>query len=504
MIGSIVTTARGHIQGTAEGDIYVWKGVRYAKAPVGELRFRPPEPPEKWTGVMDAITFGAIPPQPMERAVQTGMDPAAWMDEDCLFLNIWSPKADDRKRPVMVWIPGGAYVTGAGSIDMYNGQHLARNGDLVVVTINYRLGALGYLDFTELVNDDLGFSANLGLRDQIAALKWVQENIEAFGGDPQNVTIFGESAGGNAVTTLLSVPSARGLFKQAIAESPAPTSVYGKESAKNFSERFLKVMELNANEIGRLKALPAEDIAHASYQLLQQTSVELPGALCFAPVVDGELLPDYPLEMVRAGAAKGIPLLIGTNRDEATLFDQMDPPLIPTNAELIDKMFKYTDPGSKERITSAYFNYPDKAGALRIGRDSVFHIPSIWFAEAHSKHEKTWMYRFDYTTRALRLSKMGATHGSEIPYVFETFDSSLGRRITSIGPKRQALKVAERIQEHWINFAKYGNPNPPEGEVWPKYNEKNHYTMIFDKKNYMEKDPEKRIRLAWQGAKVYR
>lgn len=504
MIGSIVTTTKGHLQGTVENGVGVWRGIRYAKAPSDELRFRSPEPVEKWEGVMDAIDFGAIPPQPMERAEGMGLMGNEKMDEDCLFLNIWSPKADDQKRPVMVWIPGGAYVTGSGSIDMYNGHVLAGNGNVVVVSINYRLGALGYLDFTEWAEDEKIFESNLGLRDQVAALKWVRENIAAFGGDPENVTIFGESAGGNAVTTLLTVPSARGLFKQAIAESSAPTSVYGKGFAQQFSKKFLDILGIGVNDIHVLKTLPVHELVAASYKLLKQNSQDIPGSLSFGPVVDGDYLPDYPLESVQTGVAKGIPLLIGTNKDEATLFDQMDPPLIPTTEEMIHKMFENTDPGAEERITKAYLNFPNKEAVLGIGRDATFHMPSVWYAEAYSRHEKTWMYRFDYQTPALRISKLGATHGMEIIYAFQTFDSTLGKRITSFGAKRAALKVSQRIQGHWINFAKYGNPNPPEGEIWPKYDENNHYTMIFDKQDYIEKDPNGLIRLAWAGVGIYK
>ena len=504
MIGSIVTTTKGHLQGTVENGVGVWKGVRYARAPIGELRFRSPVPVERWNGVLDAVHFGAVPPQPLERAVRMGMTGSEEMDEDCLFLNIWSPNADDRKRPVMVWIPGGAYIMGSGSIDMYNGNMLARTGDVVVVSINYRLGALGYLDFTEWNREEKLFDSNLGLRDQVAALKWIKENIIAFGGDPENVTIFGESAGGNAVTTLLTVPSARGLFKQAIAQSPVPTSVYGKGFARQLSKMFLDILGVGGNEIDVLKTLPVQKIVAASYELLQQNAQDLPGSLSFGPVVDGDFLPDYPLEAIRSGATAGIPLLIGTNKDEATLFDQMDPPLIPTTEEMIHKMFENIDPEAEERVTTAYPTFPNKEATLGLGRDATFHMPSVWYGEAYSRQQKTWMYRFDYQTPSLKLSKLGATHGMEILYVFQTFDSLVGKRITALGAKRAALKVSRRIQGHWINFAKYGNPNPPEGEVWPKYDETNHYTMIFDKRDYIEKDPNRVLRLVWEGVGIYK
>ncbi|MCK1992781.1 carboxylesterase/lipase family protein [Peribacillus muralis] len=489
MIGSIVTTTKGHLQGTMDNDICVWRGVRYAKAPVAALRFRSPEPVEKWSGVSDAVEFGAIPPQPSSWA---GTEK---MDEDCLFLNIWSPRADDKKRPVMVWIPGGAYISGAGSIDQYDGHVMAKNGDVVVVSINYRSGALGFLDFTE---EDDQFETNLGLRDQVASLRWIKENIEVFGGDPENVTIFGQLSGGNAVTTLLTVPSARGLFQKAIAESPTPTSVYRKGMARQVSEKFLQILGIGKEEINRLKTLPAADIVVASSRLLKENSQAMPGLLPFGPVVDGDFLPDYPLDSIRSKKTERIPLLIGTNQDDMSLFV---PTFIPTNAEMIDEMFKYTDPEAKERIKYAYWCVPEKEALLDIGRDATYLIPSILYAEAYSRLEKTWMYRFD---AAIRLSKRGMMPRLERPFAFRTFGATLVKRINSERFRPTAHKVSNRISNHWLNFARYGDPNPPEGEIWPKYNEVNRYTMIFNKRDYIEKDPNRMIRLAWEGAGIYK
>ncbi|PJN86874.1 carboxylesterase/lipase family protein [Bacillus sp. mrc49] len=497
MIGSIVTTAKGHLQGTMENDIYVWRGVRYAKAPVSALRFRSPEPVEKWGGVVDAVEFGPIPPQPNDWA---GIGK---MDEDCLYLNIWSPRADDKKRPVIVWIPGGANIFGAGSIDQYNGHSLAKNGDVVVVSINYRVGALGYVDLTDFVDRGETFETNLGLRDQVASLRWVKENIEVFGGDPENVTIFGELSGGNAVTTLLTVPSARGLFQKAIALSPTPTSVYGREIAQQVSERFLQILGIGKNELHRLKSLPVADILAASSRLLQENSQALPGTLPFGPVVDGDVLPEDPLESIRSKSTEGIPLLIGTTRDGVSLLGQIESPFIPANAEVVEKMFENTDPGAKGRIGNAYGAFPEKEMKLGKGGLPIYHIPSVWYAEVYSRFEKTWMYHFDCKTAVNRISEWGELPGLEHPFAFRNFNATFVRRIRSDRFK-SSHKVTDRIKNHWVNFAKYGDPNPPEGEIWPKYNEANRYTMIFDKRDYIEKDPHRMIRLAWEGAEIYK
>ncbi|AOH53994.1 hypothetical protein ABE28_006495 [Peribacillus muralis] len=491
MIGSIVTTAKGHLQGTMENDICVWRGVRYAKAPIDALRFRSPEPVEKWSGVLDAVEFGAFQPQPNDGAGKGNMD------EDCLYLNIWSPRADDKKRPVMVWVPGGTYISGAGSTGQFNGHSLAKNGDVVVVSIQYRLGALGFLDFTDLAGETEEFETNLGLRDQVASLKWVQENIEVFGGDPENVTIFGDLSGGSAVTTLLTVPSARGLFHKAIAESPSPACIAGKGSARQVSERFLQILGIGMDEIHRLKTISVADIIAASSRLQQENAQAFPGLLLpFGPVVDGDFLPDYPLDSIRSKKTEGIPLLIGINRDEASSLGQLDPHLIPSNAEM---MFENTDPGAKERINNAYWFFPEREAAFGIGSDAVNHISSIRYAEAYSKIERTWMYHYDRKTASICLENGGGASIVENSFALQNFSATLVERIHSIRFRSAAHKVSNRIKNHWVNFAKYGNPNPPLGEIWPKYNEANRYTMIFNKRDYIEKDPNRMIRLAWEG-----
>ncbi|WP_285769356.1 carboxylesterase/lipase family protein [Peribacillus sp. SI8-4] len=493
MIGSIVTTAKGHLQGTMENDICVWRGVRYAKAPIDALRFRSPEPVEKWSGVLDAVEFGAFPPQPSKGA---GIGK---MDEDCLFLNIWSPRADDNKRPVMVWIPGGTYISDAGTAARFSGQSLAKSGDVVVVSINYRIGALGFLDFA---GESEEFETNLGLRDQVASLKWVKENIEVFGGDPENVTIFGELSGGSAVTTLLSVPSAKGLFQRAIADCPAPAFAVGKGSARKVSESFLQILGIGMDEIHRLKTIPVADIIAASSQFQHENAQVIPGSLLpFGPIVDGDFWPDYPLESIISRNTEGIPLLIGISRDDTPLFGESDFLYNVTNAGSVGEMHENTEPEEKEWISKAYCSFSEKE-TLGIGCDGTYHIPSICFAEAYSRIEKTWMYRCDHKTEINRLDKWKATPGLNRPFTFRTLGATLVKRIRSDRFRPTAHKASDRIRDHWVNFAKYGDPNPPEGEIWPKYKEANRYTMIFDKRDYIEKDPNGMIKLAGEGKEI--
>lgn len=243
----IAHTPLGKLRGAKVKDVYVWKGIRYAQAPVGDMRFKAPVPVKAWTGTQDALSFGAVAPQ--QESSIAGKEPQA---EDCLYLNVWSPGADAKKRPVMVWIHGGGFVIGSGSSQMYEGTQMATNGDVVIVTINYRLGPLGFLYFNEEQRKQ-GFENNLGIKDQIAALKWVQQNIAAFGGDPAQVTIFGESAGGTSVQTLLASPMAKGLFAKAIVQSGPAGIIWKPQNATLITEKYMSLLGLQPTELAKLK-----------------------------------------------------------------------------------------------------------------------------------------------------------------------------------------------------------------------------------------------------------
>ena len=257
---SIVETHYGKLQGTQKDTVSVWKGIPFAQPPSGLLRFRAPQPLEGWTGVREATQFGAISPQTSEGSFGTLPGP---MSEDCLTLNIWSPSADDARRPVMVWIHGGSFVTGSGSTPWYNGTSFATQGDVVVVTLNYRLGALGFLYLAEYAGEEYATSGNNGLLDQIAALTWVRENIAAFGGDPDNVTVFGESAGAMSIGALLAMPAAHGLFKRAILQSGAAHRVNSSQTAASGTRGFLQALEFGPSEMNRLLTTSVDDILRA-------------------------------------------------------------------------------------------------------------------------------------------------------------------------------------------------------------------------------------------------
>ncbi len=319
MNSTTVQTTSGLVEGYVHKSIQVWKGIPFAKAPVGELRFMPPQPLEPWAGVRAAKEFGPASIQGEDR-LMVGLTGRAKLaeSEDCLYLNIWSPAADGKKRPVMVWIHGGAYVTGAGSIAWYDGSSFAEIGDVVVVTLNYRLGALGFLYLREWLGDEFANSGNLGLLDQVAALRWIHDNIAQFGGDPERVTIFGESAGAGSIGALLAMPKAGGLFQQAILQSGSGSlGIRTTEEASSISKQVLDAAGVRPGDLDALRSIPANQLVNAASAI----GVPLP----FGPVIDGDSLPVHPLQALEHGHAADLRTIIGINKDEYRLFTIADP-----------------------------------------------------------------------------------------------------------------------------------------------------------------------------------
>jgi len=348
-VTSIVETRYGKIQGTQKDAVLVWKGIPFAQPPLGQLRFRAPQPLAGWTGVREATQCGAISPQASDGSFGTLPGP---MSEDCLTLNIWSPGADDARRPVMVWIHGGSFVTGSGSTPWYNGTSFATQGDVVVVTINYRLGALGFLYLAEYAGEEYATSGNNGLLDQIAALTWVRENIAAFGGDPENVTIFGESAGAMSIGALLAMPAAHVLFKRAILQSGAAHRVNSNQIAANGTQSFLRELELGPHDMNRLLTTPIDTLLRAQGTL--PSSVQW---RAFSPVVDGVALPKRSIDAIADGSAAGVDVLVGTNLDEMKLFTLFDPRQQHVDTKLLTTLF-----GDKaDKILSLYEAQKDEA-----------------------------------------------------------------------------------------------------------------------------------------------
>ena len=496
--------------GAAGGEVLSWKGIPFAAPPVGERRFRRPAPVEPWAELRDATRFGPMAPQRVLKSME--VVPGVGIEEDCLTVNVWAPPgAEPGSLPVMVWIHGGGYFQGSTAQRFYDGRHLAANGDVVVVSVNYRLGVFGFIDFssvgrragdgeTELsAGFGRGFDSNIGLRDQIFGLEWVRDNVAAFGGDPGRVTLFGESAGGACVIALMASPLARGLFHRAIAQSAPVTSIYGRQRAAAVAERLLAIVGIEPGEAHRLRGLDAFDLVDAGAELVHEVSGSVPGTLAMAPVQGDDVLPEYPLEVFREGRAATIPLIIGTNHDESSFFKLMRSPLLPITGEAVEQMFagiavdRPEFEGAAERITGAYPAYPRRRAPAEVSRDAGFRMPSIWLAEAHSRFAPTWMYRFDHATPLLRVSGIGATHAAELAYVFGSFAPRGKDIVFGLGGRPEALRVSERMQARWLAFA---NGRAPEPE-WPLYDETTRKTLIIDRDDTVESDPDAEIREAW-------
>lgn len=506
----IARTAYGDVRGVRQGSVSLWRSIPYASAPAGPARFAPPQPPQPWDGARDCTRFGRIAPQSMGPMVP--VDSGLTMGEDCLWLNVWSPRYAGgdpvrEPRPVLVWLHGGAYCLGTAAQEIYDGRKLALTGDVVVVAVNYRLGALGFLDLSSLGDD---FVSNLGLRDQIAALEWVRENIAAFGGDPGNITLFGESSGAGCVTALLTSPRAEGLFHRAIAQSPPATTVFGPERAATVARRFLELLELPASRAEELLECPIDRIVAAAGVLLDEIPLKEPGRLAAAPVVDGDLLPTYPIDRFQRGNSHRVPLMIGTNKDEASLFRLLRSPIMPVTPDAVNAMLRdvaATHPGmSPERvaeITSAYPDLNKARGALAMSTDAAFRMPAHWVADGHAQHSPTWMYRFDYATPMLRAARVGAGHATELPYVFGNFGTINHDPTFWLGGRKTATDISGRIMRRWLAFATYGVPAALDGSKhWPPYRLPARTTLVIDTADRVVDDPDRDLHTAWGGQAV--
>jgi para-nitrobenzyl esterase len=415
---TVVYTSLGAVRGTTEGGVRVWRGMPYAEQPVGERRFRAPIPLQPWPGVRDAIEHGPVPPQGRS-FVGGGRDDPKIRDEACLTLTVWAPETDT-PLPVMVWIPGGAFVYGAGQLQLYNGSRLAANGDVVVVNVTYRLGVFGGFELGDLGD---GFADNLCLRDQIAALRWVQDNIAAFGGDPQRVTIFGESAGATSVLALLASPAGAGLFARAIAQSPALPLIADHATRARRAHEFVDVVGADP---AAFPVLPQRVLRRAAGEMQRRSAAATP-TLAYGLTYGVDLLPRHPIEAARVGEVNPVPLIIGTNSHEASMFAWTKPPMLPTTRESIDDYFDRVAPEARGRVLAGYPDYPRRRAQVAVGSDVMFGAPTWAFADAYSPHATTHVYRFDHTTWTLRMLGLGATHGSEIVHIQHSYGSYLGR-----------------------------------------------------------------------------
>ncbi len=463
-----VQLGSGPVSGLQEGGIWSYLGIPYAAPPVGDLRFREPQPVEKWKETRACTEYGPACPQ-NDPAEMSGGETGP-VDEDCLYLNVWTPAASPAERlPVMVWIHGGGFTTGAGSLALYNGTNLASRG-VVVVTINYRLGPLGFLAHPALsAENDNGSSGNYGLLDQMEALKWVKNNIGGFGGDAGRVTIFGESAGGISVCDLMVSPLSESLYQRAISESgPYSTasfpsgSVRTLDDAEKGGEIFAETLGVAGDEdpAAALRAASVDDLLKAAGEMPGQ----LTGALKFSPVIDGWVLPDDPAALFSEGKQHPVALLVGTNADEGTIFA----PGVTLNEYQALVAFVY-----RERAPEVLALYPAssdqeaKESLERLITEMGFAAQARFAAECvSSSGESAYLYQFTQTVNSPLAAGLGSFHGLEIPYVFGNLDAF---KRFGLEPRDSDLALSAAMMDYWTSFAADGVPRSASGPAWPVY-----------------------------------
>jgi para-nitrobenzyl esterase len=489
-----VRTQQGVVRGRMVEGVATFKGIPYAAPPFGANRFQPPRPVERWDGVREALSYGpTVPKPPYFPPFDVLLPEPAIPGDDCLNLNIWTPDVGETGLPVMVWIHGGAFANGSGAIPQYDGSRFARDG-VVCVTINYRLGADGFL----YLGDGI---ANLGLLDQVAALAWVQENIAAFGGDSDNVTIFGESAGAFSVSTLLSMPRAWGLFRRVIAQSGAGHHVISPATAQRVGQYLAEKLGVEATSEA-IAAVPVDRLLQAQVELSGDAFAnpdpvrwgEVAGNLMpFEPVIDGDILPTRPIDSIVGGAGAGVDVIIGTNTDEEMLF------MVPNGAinyitedMLAGTVAAYGLPVSETIATYRAIRPDASAGELlsAIVTDWFFRIPAIRLAEAHAQSTgATYMYEFAWRSPGFD-GKLGACHGLEIPFVFDTLDKEGFEVLLGDDAPQQ---LADAMHAAWVAFAKVGDPG------WQRFDLSRRATMRFDTTQKLVEDPRSAERLLWEG-----
>jgi para-nitrobenzyl esterase len=494
----IVETRYGKVQGYEQGSISVWKGIPFAQPPTGERRFRAPQPPEPWTGVREATTFSPMAPQVAEMGTSMvgaiGAERAVElrpMSEDCLYLNIWSPGAEGEKRAVMVYIHGGAFTLGSASDPWYDGTSFATKHNIVVVSLNYRLGILGFVSLKDLARADAGYTANCGLLDQIAALRWVRENIAAFGGDPDQVTVMGESAGAMSIGALLGMPAAHGLFQRAILQSGAAGDLPTRSQATRVAQALLAKLGLQTSQLSVLASVPLETLLKIQSELGQ----EFGGIRAYSPIIDGDTLPQHPSAMIAQGSAANVTILAGTNRDEWRLFAMMSGgPKV--DEELLKQIFGDAAKPVLAIYTEARADQSPELAWIDIMSDLVFRMPAIHLAEGQVRQgAPVWMYRFDWESPAFG-GVLGAAHAMDIPFVWNTLDTEIARRFTGDSPSRQEL--SDRMHAAWAAFIRSGTPAITSLPAWPRYDLDRRGTMIFSDAPHVVDDPQGQVRALWE------
>jgi para-nitrobenzyl esterase len=498
----IVATKYGKVRGTSVGGVCTFKGIHYGASPAGAMRFLPPTPSQPWSETADALQYGTMAPQNLSTATGSEIRVAmgdifgpGGVGEDCLVLNVWTPSVKHGKRPVMVWLHGGGYTGGSDGAPTYDGTNLARKQDVVVVGINHRLNVFGYL-YLGKISEKYADSGNAGMLDCVLALEWVRDNIARFGGDPHNVTIFGESGGGGKVSVLMAMPPAKVLFHKAIVESGSTLRVSTADEADAAARKFLAQLRIAPDRVDDLQKVPMNDMLAAMRAMTGPNSIRL------GPVVDGRSLPRQPFDPDAPAQSANIPMLIGTNGTETTaLLGIGDPSAFSLNeADMRAKLKSYLHVTDDSQIDSLIAVYkkgrPDATPSdiyFAVTTDRAMRMNAITQAERKSAQSAApaYMYIFDWRSPVLG-GKLRSPHGIEMGFVFDNTDKTAGMN----GTGADLAPLAEKISSAWANFARTGNPNAKGLPHWPPYDASARATMIFDDDCKVVNDPGKDERVA--------
>ncbi|HET6295309.1 MAG TPA: carboxylesterase family protein [Kribbella sp.] len=484
-----IRVAAGTLRGTSEAGVAVFRGIPYAEAPVGVLRFAAPQPVQGWDGVRDAVSYGPPPPQ----AGAFGMDKLSQAaGDDWLTINVWSPELEPAAGlPVMVWIQGGAYGIGMSSLPEYDGSRLARDGDVVVVTFNYRVGIEGFAQLE-------GAPANRGLLDQVAALEWVRDNISAFGGDPGRVTVFGQSAGGGSIAALLAMPRAAGLFQRAIVGS-APGTFFSPALAADIATACASELGLRptvddlSTVAPSLLSVAGDAVTDKIGQWVERWGQAAYRSILFAPVVDGDVLPVTPWQALADGAGRDLELLIGHTRDEQRLFNMLDGNLGSVTSSQAAAALTALAPGpdGARRYYEAFPTAdPDELHEL-VNSDWLFRMPTLHLADAQlAAGGRAYLYELTWPAPAMD-GAIGACHGLDVPLIFGNLTAGLPAMLLDGAPEAEAMSSLMRTA--WTSFATHGNPG------WPAYNPTQRRTQLFDTQPTVATYPEDLSRQLWQS-----
>jgi para-nitrobenzyl esterase len=489
-----VATGYGKIAGKEEGGVLTFQGIPFAAPPIGDRRWLPPQPPQPWSDTLPTVAFSASAmqnPLPSQIGELIGIATGE-ISEDCLYLNVWTPAIDSKSRPVMVWIHGGGNTVGSASQPRFNGAHLAREGDVVIVTVNYRLGAFGFLHLPEL-----GASGNEALLDQVAALQWVRQEIEQFGGEAGNITVFGQSAGGFDIAELMALPAAAGCFDKAIPMSGSITKQVSAEEAMRTAQYFIE--EFGA--LDALRTVPAHSILDFQQRLMTERAAD---GVRFGPVRDGSVICQDAATGIGNGTwCRDMPLLIGTTQNEATLFTIFNPSYENLDDEGLEKRAAGI---LGDRVKEAISRYrqmlerdlpvTDSVDLMAaMSTDRMFRMPAIRTAELHSSHTpQTWMYLFDYPSPA-ESGKLKACHSLDIPFIFGTCGSDSMRPFCGVGT--EVDKLSKVMMSTYIAFAGNSDPGNDLLPDWPRYHVDRRATMRLGLDCRIEDAPLDDVRELW-------